>query len=193
MPDVLTSLLTGLLIAAVPALLTIGWQMHAHRREANRLRRERLSQAFLNFRSETEFIISLTGVADAHLGAVSHPKNFPAMWFGYLPPFDLARFGDNLIEHTIRHFRATNELLAVVDLDKTRQLVRDAVSATEALVEIYMPAARPRSKVWKLRTSRPESDKAVVRHKREELNRAFATLEIALNPPRRWKLGRRWP
>lgn len=189
----LTVLIPGLLVAAVPALLTIGWQMLERRRDAKRLRRERLSQVFLNFRSETEFLINLTGIADAHLGAVSRPRNFPAIWLGYLPPFDLVNLGDNLNEHTVRHFRATNELLAILDLAQTRQLVREAVSATQSLVEIYMPASRPRSRPFKLAASRPKSDKAAARRKREELNKAFASLEIAIDRPRGRKLGRGWP
>lgn len=189
----LTTLLPGLSVAAVPALLTIAWQMLAGHREAKHLRSERLSQAFLNFRSEAEFLISLSGVADVHLGAVSKPMNLPAIWLGVLQPFDLTHFGDTLIEHTIRHFQLSNELMAMVRREQTRLLVKKAQAATQSLVLTYMPPSRPRGIVPKLTANRPSPKPEDIKRRRKEFNQAFDALAIALVPPRAWQLRHRWP
>jgi hypothetical protein len=156
--ETLIALLPGLVVAAIPSLLTIAWQMAASRRDTKRLRWERLWQAFLDFRSEAELLTGRATFTDAHIGAVAKTNNSPAIWLGFLQPFDLTHFGDSLIEHATRFTRLGNELLAMATREQTQQLVTDAVAATRALVGTCVSPPDRRSALQKLASSRPSPD-----------------------------------
>jgi hypothetical protein len=191
--NLLNALLPGLAVAVTPALLTIAWQMAANHRDTMRLRRERLTQAFLDFRSEAELLSGLAIFTDAHAGAVADSKNSIAIWVGLLQPFDLTHFGDRLIDHTTRFARLGNELVALVQREETQRLVNAAASATHSLLETYMSPTDRRSALQKLRTSRASPDMKQVMRKREEFNLAFSALALALAEPRRSPLRTVWP